>query len=127
MPKKNTKKETIKWIFEIDVNLDLRFREAIARRWGIHRGIIKKSLEEAIEMWIKRYGKYSKSHHMQESTESKYYETNFTRLHIEYKNKWIAILGSKVIASDDGVSALYEKVTPFKKTPLILFMGELST
>lgn len=62
-----------------------------------------------------------------ESTESKYYEKNFTKLHIEYKNKWIAILGNKVIASDEGVSMLYEKITPFKETPLILFIGELPT
>ena len=51
------KKQTIKWIFVIDADLDLRFREAIGKRWGIHRGVLTKSLAEAIEMWIKRYSK----------------------------------------------------------------------
>ena len=62
-----------------------------------------------------------------ETVKSSEHEKNFTKLHIKYKGKWIAILGRKVIANDKGISMLYEKITPFKKTPLVLFMWESPT
>lgn len=46
--------EPKKWIFTMDEELDKRFREAIAKKSGLHRGVIKKALEEAIEDWIKK-------------------------------------------------------------------------
>ena len=45
---------TVKWIFEIDADLDCRFRDAIGKKLGARRGNIKQALEEAIEMWIKK-------------------------------------------------------------------------
>ena len=46
--------DTVKWIFEIDVELDNKFREAIGRKFGARRGNIKQALEEAIRDWIKK-------------------------------------------------------------------------
>ena len=37
----------------ISDELEKRFRQAIAIRWGARGGVIRKSLEEAIELWIK--------------------------------------------------------------------------
>jgi hypothetical protein len=53
--KQETKeRSTKKWIFEMDEQLDEDFRNAIAKKKGLHRGVIKKSLQEAIEDWIKK-------------------------------------------------------------------------
>jgi len=43
----------IKWIFDIDRDLDERFRKVIARKLGLHKGVLKTALTEAIENWIK--------------------------------------------------------------------------
>jgi hypothetical protein len=51
---KQEQEESKKWIFELDADLDRRFREAIAKKSGLHRGVIKKALEDAIEDWIKK-------------------------------------------------------------------------
>lgn len=40
-------------IFDIDDKLEEDFRKAIAEKKGLHKGVIKESMEEAIEMWIK--------------------------------------------------------------------------
>lgn len=45
---------TVKWIFEIDADLDCKFRDAIGRKLGARRGNIKQALEEAIRDWIKK-------------------------------------------------------------------------
>lgn len=41
----------------ISDELEQRFREAVALRWGARKGSISKSLEEAIELWIKSKSK----------------------------------------------------------------------
>lgn len=38
----------------MNTELDIKFRKAIADKKGLHRGVIKKALEEAIEDWIKK-------------------------------------------------------------------------
>jgi hypothetical protein len=43
-----------KIIFDLDNNLEKRFRETVAKRKGLHKGVIKESLEEAVEQWIER-------------------------------------------------------------------------
>ncbi|GEM_PF-2175134 len=53
MPKQGGKLSK-KWIFEMDNNLDEEFRQAIAKKKGLHRGVIKTALEEAIKDWIKK-------------------------------------------------------------------------
>lgn len=55
MAKQHT--ETKKWIFEMDKDLDERFRQAIAKKKGLHRGVIRKALAEAIEDWISKSSK----------------------------------------------------------------------
>lgn len=51
MPKQEVK-ETKKWIFEIDKDLDEKFRTAIGKKLPMRRGVIKQALEEAIKDWI---------------------------------------------------------------------------
>jgi len=59
------------------------------------------------------------------SIEAEYYEKNCKKICNEYRGKWIAILGKKIIASDKGVTMLYEKAISLKhKTPLIMFIPE---
>jgi len=59
------------------------------------------------------------------SIESEYYEKNRKSICNKYGGKWIAILGKKIIASDKGITQLYEKVTSLNhKTPLIMFIPE---
>lgn len=43
-----------KIIVEITDELDEKFRKAIINTKGLHKGVIKEALEEAIEDWIKR-------------------------------------------------------------------------
>lgn len=44
-----------KMIFEIDEKLDKKFRETVVKRKGLHKGVIKESLEEAIKQWIESH------------------------------------------------------------------------
>lgn len=37
----------------IDERIDKRFREAVFRMYGLHKGNIKRALEEAITLWLK--------------------------------------------------------------------------
>lgn len=37
----------------ISDELEERFRQAVAIHWGARKGVISKSLEEALELWIK--------------------------------------------------------------------------
>jgi hypothetical protein len=41
-----------KMIFELDDKKEKEFRETVVRVKGLHKGVIKKALEEAIEAWI---------------------------------------------------------------------------
>jgi hypothetical protein len=41
----------------ISDELEERFRRAVAIHWGVRKGVISKSLEEAIELWIKSKSK----------------------------------------------------------------------
>ena len=41
----------------ISDELENRFRQAVALHWGARKGVISKSLEEAIELWIKSKSK----------------------------------------------------------------------
>jgi hypothetical protein len=41
----------------ISDELEKRFRQAVGIRWGARKGVISKSLEEAIELWIKSNSK----------------------------------------------------------------------
>ena len=41
-----------KMIFELSDKLDKEFRETVMEVRGLHKGVIKQSLEEAIEEWI---------------------------------------------------------------------------
>jgi DNA-binding SARP family transcriptional activator len=54
MPKEEPK--TKKWIFEMSEKLDEDFRKAIAKEKGLHRGVIKEALSEAIKEWIENHG-----------------------------------------------------------------------
>ena len=49
-----------KMIFELDDNLEEEFRKAIAEKKGLHKGVIKESIEEAIEIWVKKQKKDAK-------------------------------------------------------------------
>lgn len=46
-----------KMIFDIDNELEEEFRKAIAEKKGLHKGVIKESMEEAIKLWMKEQGK----------------------------------------------------------------------
>jgi hypothetical protein len=37
----------------ISDELEERFRKAVSLHWGVRKGVISKSLEEAIDLWIK--------------------------------------------------------------------------
>lgn len=52
-----------KMIVELDDELDEDFRKAIVEKKGLHKGVIKESLEEAIEAWIKSSSKEDKRKH----------------------------------------------------------------
>lgn len=52
MVKEETGSQNKKMIFELDEKLDKRFRETVVKRKGLHKGVIKESLEEAIKQWI---------------------------------------------------------------------------
>lgn len=41
-----------KMIFDLDDKLEERFRKTVADVKGLHKGVIKESLEEAIDAWI---------------------------------------------------------------------------
>lgn len=41
---------------KIDDALDKKLREEVVKRYGMKRGNIKKVVEEAIELWIKKKG-----------------------------------------------------------------------
>jgi len=43
---------TKKMIVELEDAQDTRFRKAISDSKGLHKGVIKQAVEEAIEMWI---------------------------------------------------------------------------
>ena len=47
-------RQTVKEVVELDKDLDQRFRKKIAESKGLHRGVLKESFEEAIELWIAR-------------------------------------------------------------------------
>ncbi|MGI0043018.1 MAG: hypothetical protein ACRD47_04840 [Nitrososphaeraceae archaeon] len=38
---------------KISDELEKRFRHAVAIHWGARKGVISKSVEEALELWIK--------------------------------------------------------------------------
>jgi predicted transcriptional regulator len=44
----------VKITIDLDDKLDNRFRKVIAESKGLHRGVIQKSIEEAIEDWIQK-------------------------------------------------------------------------
>ena len=44
-----------KMIFELDDKKEQEFRETVIRVKGFHKGVIKKSLEEAIDVWIQQH------------------------------------------------------------------------
>lgn len=49
-------------IFEINDVLEEKFRKTVAERKGLHKGVIKESLEEAVENWVNNHkGKNVKS------------------------------------------------------------------
>lgn len=41
-----------KMIVDVDENREEKFRQLVAKVKGLHKGVIKESLEEAIDMWI---------------------------------------------------------------------------
>lgn len=45
----------VKTTIEISDDLDRRFREAIVKKKGLHKGVIGEAYEEAIEDLIKKY------------------------------------------------------------------------
>ena len=38
--------------FELDDNIDEKFRKVVADTKGLHRGVMQEALEEAIQLWI---------------------------------------------------------------------------
>jgi hypothetical protein len=46
-----------KMIFELDDKKDKEFRDTVIKVKGFHKGVIKDSLEEAIDLWIKEQRK----------------------------------------------------------------------
>jgi predicted transcriptional regulator len=42
-----------KFTFELDENLDERFRKTVAQSKGLRRGVIQQAIIEAIQAWIK--------------------------------------------------------------------------
>jgi regulator of replication initiation timing len=49
-----------KMIFDLDNNTEREFRETVAKVKGLHKGVIKESLEEAIQIWLKNAKKKMK-------------------------------------------------------------------
>lgn len=49
---KEEKEVTKKIIFDMNEDLDQRFRNIVVKKHGLHRGVIRKSLEEAVELWL---------------------------------------------------------------------------
>lgn len=52
MDKHDDKEITKKVIFDMNEKLDQRFRTRVVKEHGLHRGVIRKSLEEAVELWL---------------------------------------------------------------------------
>jgi hypothetical protein len=53
MEKENNKEiTTTKVIFDMDKKLDQRFRKVVVKEHGLHRGVIRKSLEDAVGLWL---------------------------------------------------------------------------
>jgi len=50
-----------KIIFELNDELEQKFRKTIMEVKGLHKGVIKESLEEAVDAWIRDQGKKKKS------------------------------------------------------------------
>jgi len=46
----------VKWTVNIDEELDRKFREAVFKVKGLRRGALKEALEEAIRLWLEKYG-----------------------------------------------------------------------
>ena len=42
----------VKLTFELDDDLDDKFRKAVAVRKGIHKGVIGEAMDEAIKLWL---------------------------------------------------------------------------
>jgi len=42
----------VKVTFSINDRLDKQFRDTVAKRKGLHKGVLGESLEEAIDDWI---------------------------------------------------------------------------
>ncbi len=49
----------VKWTVNIDEELDRKFRETVFKVKGYRRGALKEALEEAIKLWLKKYGNQS--------------------------------------------------------------------
>ena len=52
MDKNDDKEITKKVIFDMKEKLDQRFRKVVVKEHGLHRGVIRKSLENAVELWL---------------------------------------------------------------------------
>ena len=49
-----------KMIFELDDEKEKEFRDIVVKVKGFHKGVIKESLEEAIDAWIREQKKKTK-------------------------------------------------------------------
>jgi hypothetical protein len=49
-----------KMIFDLDDKKEKEFRDIVVKVKGLHKGVIKESLEEAIDAWIKEQKKWNK-------------------------------------------------------------------
>jgi hypothetical protein len=47
-------------IVDVDKDREARFRQTVARVKGLHKGVIKESFEEAIDLWIAEQKKLKK-------------------------------------------------------------------
>ena len=43
-----------KMIFDLNDELEERFRKAVADSKGLHKGVIKEALEEAVQLWMEQ-------------------------------------------------------------------------
>jgi hypothetical protein len=50
-----------KMIFDLDDNKEKEFRETVMKVKGLHKGVIKEALEEAVDAWIKQARKKLRS------------------------------------------------------------------
>jgi len=46
-------------LITIDDELEEMFRKAVARIYGARKGAISKAIEEAIKLWLEKYGSQS--------------------------------------------------------------------